>query len=169
MDYREIKPGDKLINALNRTPVTVDHVYVSSSGELYVQVVEDDGRSYRIDPEDLEKDVSAIPYGTPVLVTLRGTFDMNPQSDPDAAYATVYDDDGDSLYVRVKRDRVAVTSPDVAAGQMYRLNGSTYVVTRDAALSEGGQLVVTNVLDGSELTPNELVGAKLLADHEDLI
>lgn len=166
MEYHEVSRGDKLINSLNRTPVTVvDTRFVDRT----VQVVEDDGQSYRLDVNDLVKDVSAIPHGTPVLVTLQGTFDEASYTQDGMVFVYVYDEDGDKLYAKVRRDRVEVDSPKVEAGQMYRLNGSTYVVTRDAALSEGGQLVVTNVLDGSELTPNELVGAKLLADHEDLI
>lgn len=119
--------------------------------------------------DKLVKGSNVIPQGAPVLVTLRGVFDSPSSSNPDAAFVTVYDNDGDSLFAKVPVSSVTVTSPDVQAGQMYRMNGSTFVITRNAPISEGGQLVVTNVLTGDRLTPVDLVGAKLLADHENLV
>lgn len=108
-----------------------------------------------------------IEHGTPVAVTMRGTYDDS--SIPGTAYVRIVDADDDNFLVRVDVDQIEVTTPNVQPGQMYRKDGETYVVTRTLPLSHGGAVRVTNVLTGEHVTVDHLIGAKLIADHEDLI
>lgn len=75
--------------------------------------------------------------------------------------------DNDTALVFTNVKHVVPGVPEMAAGQVYRRHGRTYLVYRDKPLSQGGDLVIRDSLTGMLVGEGNIIGAELVYDPKE--